>query len=77
MKKLEQDELDKLKDLMRDHNDCKVKLGETVLLQQSLMTQVAMIKKESKAYEELLISKYGEDSTINIETGEVKPSKKE
>jgi len=77
MKKLEQKELDTLKESMRQYNECKLQLGETVLQQQSLMSKVEVIKRESKSYEDLLIKKYGQDTVINIETGEVKPSKKE
>ena len=76
MKKLEQQELDTLQESMKKYNECKMKLVETVLRQQALMMQVTMIQKESKSFEDLLIKKYGQDSVIDMKTGEVKPSEK-
>ena len=76
MKKLEQQELDTLQESMKKYNECKMQLGETVLRQQALMMQVTMIQKESKSFEDLLIKKYGQDSVIDMKTGEVRPSEK-
>lgn len=70
-------ELEALKVSLKEFNKCKMQLGETVLQQQSLISKMASLKELSSEQERELINKYGEDSTINIETGEVKPNEKE
>jgi hypothetical protein len=50
-----------------------MQLGETVLQQQALISKMSGLREESAEQERKLIDKYGKDSVINIETGEVKP----
>jgi hypothetical protein len=77
MANLTSEELDALQGSLKEFNNCKMQLGETVLQQQALMSKMAGLREESAEQERKLIDKYGKDSVINIETGEVKPSKKE
>tara|TARA_R110002096_G_scaffold223764_1_gene413085 strand:+ start:597 stop:830 length:234 start_codon:yes stop_codon:yes gene_type:complete len=70
-------ELEALQVSLKEFNKCKMQLGETVLQQQALISKMASLKELSSEQERELINKYGEDSTINIETGEVKPNEKE
>jgi|TARA_R110000822_G_scaffold64492_1_gene158273 hypothetical protein len=77
MANLTSEELDTLQGSLKEFNKCKMQLGETVLQQQALMSKMAGLREESAEQERKLIDKYGKDSVINIETGEVKPSKKE
>jgi hypothetical protein len=77
MANLTNEELDTLQGSLKEFNNCKMQLGETVLQQQALMSKMAGLREESAEQERKLIDKYGKDSVINIETGEVKPSKKE
>jgi len=77
MANLTNEELETLQGSLKEFNNCKMQLGETVLQQQALMSKMAGLREESAEQERKLIDKYGKDSVINIETGEVKPSKKE
>jgi len=77
MANLTNEELETLQGSLKEFNNCKMQLGETVLQQQAFMSKMAGLREESAEQERKLIDKYGKDSVINIETGEVKPSKKE
>lgn len=74
MTNLTTEELKTLQNSVKQLNSLKIKLGETLLHQQGIMSRIASLREDSSKQEELLINKYGEDSVINIETGEVKPS---
>jgi hypothetical protein len=74
MPNLTNEELKTLQSSVKELNSLKIKLGETILHQQGIMNKIASLREDSSKQEELLINKYGEDSVINIETGEVKPS---
>jgi hypothetical protein len=74
MVKLSEQELDSFRKLVSDFNDTKLKLGDTVMAQSSLMKELDELKKVYATEEALLIEKYGKDSVINIQTGEVSNS---
>ena len=74
MQNLTTQELETLQGSVKEFNKCKMQLGETVLQQQALMSKMTALREESSKQEELLINKYGKDSVINIETGEIKPA---
>ena len=74
MANLTTQELEDLQGSLKEFNKCKMQLGETVLQQQALISKMASLKELSSEQERELIKKYGEDSVINIETGEVKPT---
>jgi len=74
MVKLSEQELDSFRKLVSDFNDTKLKLGDTVMAQSSLMKELDELKKGYATEEALLIEKYGKDSVINIQTGEVSNS---
>jgi len=74
MVKLSEQELDSFRKLVSDFNDTKLKLGDTVMAQSSLMKDLDELKKVYATEEALLIEKYGKDSVINIQTGEVSNS---
>ena len=77
MANLTTEELEPLQVYLKEFNKCKMQLGETVLQQQALISKIASLKELSSEQERELINKYGEDSTINIETGEVTPNERE
>lgn len=77
MANLTTEELEPLQVSLKEFNKCKMQLGETVLQQQALISKMASLKELSSEQERELINKYGEDSTINIETGEVTPNERE
>ena len=73
MANLTNEELDTLQGSLKEFNKCKMQLGETVLQQHALIGKMSALKEQSAQEERKLIDKYGKDSVINIETGEIKP----
>lgn len=70
-KKLTKEELSNIQGLVGRFNTLKMQLGETVLAQQGLMDTIAQTRAEYASVEQQLIEKYGKDSVINIDTGEI------
>jgi hypothetical protein len=46
-------------------------LGELELNKQGILNQINAMRQEFFEYEKMLIAKYGQDSVINLQTGEV------
>ena len=67
------DELEFLKEGTSNYNKIKNSLGELELQKQSLIKQAEIIVESFNKNELALIDKYGADSVINMQTGEVKP----
>ncbi|QDP58974.1 MAG: hypothetical protein GOVbin1678_16 [Prokaryotic dsDNA virus sp.] len=76
MKKLTKEELQSLQKSIKDYNAIKLKLAETVLHQQAIMGEIGMLKSQFLQQEKVLMDKYGKDSSINTQTGEVTKIKK-
>ncbi len=76
MANLTNEELESLQGSLKEFNKCKMQLGETVLQQHALIGKMSALKEKSAQEERKLIDKYGKDSVINIETGEIKPPEK-
>ena len=76
-KKVEKQELESLQKLNKEFNRIKLQLGDLSLQKHSLCLQVEGIKGEFQVLEKDLMEKYGVDSVINLETGEVKEKEKE
>jgi hypothetical protein len=72
MANLTAEELDFIKKGTQDYTKIKIGLGELELQKQSLIAQSEKIRLAFAKNEEFLIKKYGEDSVINMQTGEVK-----
>lgn len=70
-KKLTKEELGNIQGLIGEFNKVKIQLGETVLAQQGMMETIAQLRAQYAQAEQELIEKYGQDSVINIDTGEV------
>lgn len=66
-----QEELEKIQGMNNDFAKAKVALGELELNKQSILSQINAMRQEFSEYERMLISKYGQDSVINLQTGEV------
>ncbi len=73
MANLTSEELESLQGSLKEFNKCKMQLGETVLQQHALIGKMSALKEQSAQEERKLIDKYGKDSVIYIETGEIKP----
>lgn len=72
MKKIEEQELKQLQDLNAEFAQLKTNLGDLTLQKHGLCLRVEEIKTQFQSAEKSLMDKYGENSVINLETGEVK-----
>jgi hypothetical protein len=54
-----------------DFAKAKMALGELEINKQGILNQINAMRQDFYDYEKMLISKYGQDSVINLQTGEV------
>jgi|GEM_PF-1488244 len=73
--KLSKEELQTLTDLNKEFVEKKVQLGDAVIVQSGLLQEVSVIRAKFAQEEQELIKKYGADSVINLQTGEVTKNK--
>jgi hypothetical protein len=71
MKKVTQEELTRIQEMNNDFNKAKSALGDLELQKHSIIKHIDEMKKIFSEHEKMLIEKYGKDSVINIQTGEV------
>lgn len=69
--KLTQEELELVQSLNTDFTKLKISLGNLELQKQSILSEVDKLKDKFVENEKELINKYGADSVINIQTGDV------
>jgi hypothetical protein len=74
--KLTSEELDFIKNGSAEYTKIKVSLGELELQKQGLIKHAESIIEAFTANEKILIEKYGVDSVINMQTGEVTQKEK-
>ena len=72
MKKVEEKELEKLQQLNSDFVNAKTQLGDLEIQKSFIIVKVEVIRGEFAKLEEELLKKYGENSVINLQTGEIK-----
>ena len=72
MKKIEEKELTDLQGLHAEFNKLKTQLGDLALQKHGVCLRVEELKKEFQTHEGSLVTKYGANSIINLETGEIK-----
>lgn len=70
-----QEELAKINELNSEFNKAKLAIGDVELQKQGILRHVELLKIEFSAHEKDLIEKYGADSIINIQTGEITQKK--
>lgn len=70
--KLEENELTKVRSLNEEFNTLKVSLADVELQKLLVIEKIQGIKEQFSMLEQTLIQKYGANSVINLETGEVK-----
>lgn len=70
--KLEENELTKVRSLNEEFNTLKVSLADVELQKLLVIEKIQGIKEQFSMLEQALIQKYGANSVINLETGEVK-----
>tara|TARA_R110000803_G_scaffold145933_3_gene211723 strand:- start:13528 stop:13770 length:243 start_codon:yes stop_codon:yes gene_type:complete len=75
MGKLTEKELATVQGLVQEFNQAKIQLGDAVISQSNILKKVEELRVSYAASEAGLIKTYGEDATINIETGEVTNTK--
>ncbi len=77
MKKLTTEELNDVQSFVGEFNTLKMKIGDAVLAQSTLVGQIDLLKEEYNAYELKLMEKYGKDAVINVQTGDITKKEKE
>lgn len=76
VQKLTQEELVKINELNSEFNKAKLAIGDVELQKQNILRHIELLKSEFAAHENALIEKYGVDSVVNIQTGEVTQKEK-
>jgi hypothetical protein len=71
-----QEELALINELNAEFNKAKLAIGDVELQKQNILRHIELLKTEFSKQENLLIEKYGADSVINIQTGEVTQKEK-
>jgi len=71
MAKLTDNELSQVQDLNTEFTKNKAAIGELELQKQIVFERIDTIKSEFSKVEKKLMKKYGEDSVVNLQTGEV------
>jgi hypothetical protein len=76
-KKIDEKELASLQELNTEFNKFKTQLGDLSLQKHGICLRVEELKTEFQILEKALMEKYGVDSVINLETGEIKQKEKD
>ena len=76
-KKIDEKELASLQELNTEFNKFKTQLGDLSLQKHGICLRVEELKTEFQMLEKALMGKYGVDSVINLETGEIKQKEKD
>ena len=71
------EELDDIKKVIQDLNSAKLKLADNILEQENVKKVLGIIKTKLVEKEKVLITKYGSDAQISLETGKVSKKAKE
>ena len=74
-KKVTQEELTKLQELNNSFTQSKISLGDLELQKENIIGKIKEIKSKFVELEKELIKKYGEESVINLQTGQVTEKK--
>jgi hypothetical protein len=72
MKKVEEKELQELQNLNSEFVNKKAQLGDLEIQKSLVLKQVESIRVDFGKLEQVLLEKYGENSVINLQTGEIK-----
>lgn len=70
--KLTKEELTEIQTLNTDFSKKKMMLGDIEIQKASIISEIGAMKMQFAKNEQKLIEKYGKDSVINLQTGEVK-----
>lgn len=72
MKKVEEKELQELQNLNSEFVNKKAQLGDLEIQKSLVLKQVESIRIDFAKLEKVLLEKYGENSVINLQSGEIK-----
>jgi|TARA_R100000479_G_C6340016_1_gene184944 predicted nucleic acid-binding Zn-ribbon protein len=72
MKKVKKEELEKLQQLNSEFVQAKTQLGDLEIQKSMIISNVQEIRSQFGELEQTLMKKYGENSVINLQTGEIK-----
>tara|TARA_A100001201_G_scaffold140949_2_gene135192 strand:- start:228 stop:455 length:228 start_codon:yes stop_codon:yes gene_type:complete len=72
MKKVKKEELEKLQQLNSEFVQAKTQLGDLEIQKSIIISNVQEIRSQFGELEQTLMKKYGENSVINLQTGEIK-----
>ena len=76
-KKLTQEELTQIQGMLNDFNQMKMKLGDAELTKQTIIRKIDKLQEAYIKLENELSDKYGKDSRINVQPGEIDDIPKE
>lgn len=68
---LTQDELKKIQDMNSELSKMKMAIGDIEMKKSNILRAIDELYFEFSSHEKSLIEKYGEDSVINVQTGQV------
>lgn len=71
-KQLSKEQLELLQGLQNEFNQAKINIADTEIKKASLLTGLSEIQKKFAEQEKILMSEFGENAVINLQTGEVK-----
>jgi hypothetical protein len=71
MTKLKQEQLDALRSLQQQSAQAKIEMADAEIAKLSAVGKYRAVQEEYKKLEKTLAEEYGENCTINIDTGEV------
>lgn len=72
MEKVEDQELKSLKDISQAINETHSRIADLAVAQNQMISRLHSLSDEKNTLTSKLAEKYGEDSVISLETGEVK-----
>jgi hypothetical protein len=68
---LTQEELEKTQAMHGQFNQLKLHVADAELQKQAALRNIEILRSEFAKHEQELMTKYGEDAVINMQTGEV------
>lgn len=68
---LTQEELSRIQEMNNEFTKAKMAIGDLEMQKQNILKSMELLRGEFAKHEIELIEKYGQDSVINIQTGEV------
>jgi|TARA_R100000278_G_scaffold122770_1_gene109868 hypothetical protein len=71
MSKITNEEMEALQSLISEFEQGKLKLGDLELQKSIIISNIGTIKQKFAEEEQKLINKYGDNSVINLKTGEI------